>query len=336
MLIACATPSGAAPSVAPLPFRQVDTITLRGSEGWDYLTVGSADRRLYVTRGTRVTCLSLDSNGLIDELTGLNGVHGVAVNDEDEIIFVTNGKSNTVSLHDSFTFLHTGDVPAGNNPDAIVYDRASKLAFAFNHGGNSATVIDTEHRGVIAPVILPGKPEFAVTDGKGHVYVNIEDTSQICAIDAKKRVVTATWSLSPCTSPTGLAIDAKHNRLFATCDGGKMAVVDTKTGKVVATPAIGEGPDAAAFDPVTGNVFSSNGKDGTITILHQRTPDIYDAVATLPTKVGARTMAIDVATHRIYTIAGDIAADDAGASNTQQHRRSYLPGSVAILVYGAE
>ncbi len=314
----------------PTPFHLLQTISLTGNEGWDYLTVDSAARRLYVSRGTRVAVVDIDAGKQVGEIPGTEGVHGIAIDPADGRGFTSNGRASTVTVFDLKTLAKIADVSVGKRPDAILYDVASGRVFTFNAGDKSSTAIDAKTATVVGTVPLPGKPEFAVADGKGLVYDNIEDQNEIVAFDAKSLKVVGTWPIAPCESPSGLAIDTKHHRLFSVCDGGKMAVTDTTTGKVVATPAIGNGPDAAGFDPSTDNVFSSNGEDGALTILHEKKPDVYEPVATVTTRKGARTMAIDEKTHRVYTVT----ADSAPAAPDAPRKRSYVDGSFVVLVYG--
>jgi YVTN family beta-propeller protein len=331
-----ASPSVASAAASDAGIHLLQSISLPGTEGWDYLSVDSAARRLYVSRGTHVAVIDIDAGKVVGDIPDTAGVHGVAIDTADGKGFTSNGKANSVTVFDLKTLAKTATVAVGNRPDAILYDPSTARVFTFNAGGPSATAIDAKTDTVVGTVPLPGKPEFAAADGKGMIYDNIEDKSEIVAIDAKALTVTATWPIAPCESPSGLAFDIKHQRLFSVCDGGKMAVTDAKSGKVVATPVIGNGPDAAGFDPKTGNVYSTNGEDGTLTVLHEQSPDVYTTVGTATTKPGARTMALDEKTHRIYTIAGDLAPAPTVAPGepAPKKRRSYVDGSVTVLVYG--
>jgi DNA-binding beta-propeller fold protein YncE len=222
-------------------------------------------------------------------------------------------------------------VQAGTNPDGIVYDPASKRVFAFNGRSQNATAIDARTGKVDGTIALGGKPEFPVSDGQGNVYDNIEDKNEIVRIDSKNLTVTAHWSIAPCESPSGLAIDKENRRLFAVCDEKKMAVVDADSGKVVATPAIGEGPDAAAYDPGTKLAFSSNG-EGTLTVVRQKDKDTYEVVENVETARGARTMALDIATHKIYLSTAEFGPAPTPSANNPHPRPSIKPGSFKVLI----
>src|SRR5258706_4332990 len=243
-------------------------IKIGGEGGWDYLTADSTARRLYVSHATHVVVIDLDGGKVVGDIPDTPGANGIAFAQELSRGFISNGRSNNVTIFDLKTLKAIGQAPAGQNPDAIRYDAVSGRVFAFNNRGKSATVIDAKTGTVAATIELPGAPEFSVADGKGKVYVNIEDTNEIVEIDAAKATVTKKYSLSPCDGPWGLAIDTKTRRLFSVCSNRMMAISDPDTGKVVATPAIGAGSDGVAFDPGVGFAFSSNG-DGTLTIVQQ-------------------------------------------------------------------
>jgi YVTN family beta-propeller protein len=260
-------------------------------------------------------------------------VHGIALAPAMHRGWISNGKSNTVTVFDTGTLKTTATVKAsGENPDAILYDPASQRVFTFNGHSGNATAIDANSGKVLATIALPGKPEFAVTDGTGHVYVNIEDKSELVDLDPKTGKLRATWSLAPGESPSGLALDNAHHRLFAVCDNQQMIVLDAQNGKRVASVPIGNGPDAAAFDPARGLAFSSNGESGTLTVVHEDDPDHYRVVASVPTQTTARTMALDPKTGNVY-----LSAARFGAHNEQggPHKRPpILPNSFTVLVVG--
>src|SRR5581483_485536 len=218
-------------------------IQVGGEGGWDYLTVDSGARRLYVSHATHVVVVDVDSNKVVGDIPNTPGVHGIAIADDLGKGFVSNGRGNNVTIFDLKTLKTTGTAPTGENPDSIRYDAVSKRVFAFNGRSKSATAIDAKSGSVAATIPLPGKPEFSVADGKGHVYANLEDTNEIVEIDAAKGAVTKKYSLSPCDGPSGLAIDMKNRRLFSVCSNRLMAISDPDAGKVVATPAIGAGSD---------------------------------------------------------------------------------------------
>jgi YVTN family beta-propeller protein len=315
-------------------YRVLDTWKLGGDGGWDYLTVDSAAHLLYITRGNRVMVVDLQSGKLAAEIPGFDGIHGVALDSDGKFAYVSDGRANAVRVFDRTSHQIIATIPVDKGPDAIVFEPVYKYVFSMNgHGGNTS-VIDAASNKVIATIALPGRPEFAGADGQGAVFINIEDKSELVRVDAATLKVTATWKLAPCESPSGFAIDPAHRRGFSVCDGKKMAITDLDSGKVVATPAIGEGPDAAGFDPTRGLVFSSNGQDGTLTILHQDTPDSYSLVQTMPTKRGARTMAVDPSTGNVYTVTADFGPRPAPTPANPHPWPTILPGTFTVIVVG--
>ena len=307
-------------------YHVIGEIKVGGEGGWDYLTVDSAARRLYVSHGTHVVVVDIDAQKVVGDIPDTPGVHGIAIAPELGKGFISNGRGNNVTIFDLKTLKATGTAATGENPDSIRYDAVSGRVFAFNGRSKSATAIDAKTGSVAGTIPLPGKPEFSVADGKGKVYVNIEDTNEIVEIDAAKAAVTKKYSLSPCDGPSGLAFDTKSRRLFSVCSNRVMAVSDPDAGKVVATPPIGGGSDGAAFDAGTGYAFSSNG-DGTLTIVSQ-TAGKYDVLENIATERGARTIAVDEKTHRVYVPTAKAAPSAAGA------RTSYLPDTFKVLVVG--
>ena len=301
-------------------------IKIGGEGGWDYLTTDSAARRLYVSHASHVVVVDLDAEKVAGDIPDTPGVHGIAIVPELNRGFISNGRGNNVTIFDLKTLKATGKVDAGENPDSIRYDSVSGRVFAFNGRSKNATVIDAKSGRAAATIPLPGKPEFSIADGKGKVYVNIEDTNEIVEIDAARAAVSKKYSLSPCEGPSGLAFDAKDRRLFSVCSNRLMAVSDPDAGKVVATPAIGAGPDGAAFDPGTGYAFSSNG-DGTLTVV-QQTGGKWDVVDNIATQRGARTIAVDEKTHKIYLPTATTQPSQTGG------RASYLPDTFKVLVVG--
>lgn len=304
-----------------------------GEGGWDYLIFDSHSHRLFVTRGSHVMVLDPATGKQLGDIPNTSGVHGVALVTELGVGLTSNGRANTVTIFDLKTLQPKGEVKTGMNPDAIMYDPASKYVFAFDGRSHEATVIDPAKATVVGTIPLGGKPEFGVSDEKGHVFVNIEDKSEIAEIDAQKMTVLAKWPLAPCEEPSGLAIDKKNGRLFSVCSNEKMAVVDTKSGKVVATVPIGKGPDAAAFDPGTQLAFSSNG-EGNLTIVHQDSPDKYSVVQTLDTARGARTMTLDPSTHKIYLVTAKFGPAPAPSADQPRPRPPMLPNSFEVIVVG--
>jgi DNA-binding beta-propeller fold protein YncE len=317
----------------PPKYRILQHFAVGGEGFWDYLVFDSQGHRLFITRGTHVIVLDPDTGKQTGEIPNTDGVHGVALVPELGVGLTSNGRANTVTIFDLKTLKPKGEVRTGTNPDAIMYDPASKRVFAFDGRSQEATVIDPAKAAAIGTIPLGGKPEFGVSDEKGHVFVNIEDKSEIAEIDSRNMKVLAKWPLAPCEEPSGLAIDKNNGRLFAVCSNQKMAVVDSSTGKVVATVPIGRRPDAAAFDRDTQLVFSSNG-EGNLTVVHQDSPDQYTVLQTLDTAVGARTMALDPATHKIYLVTAKFGPPPAPTAEQPHPRPTMLANSFEVIVVG--
>jgi DNA-binding beta-propeller fold protein YncE len=301
-----------------------------GEGGWDYLTVDTGSNRLFLSRGTHVMVFDLKRDTVIADIPNTPGVHGVALAPELNRGFTSNGRDSSVTIFDYKTLATIGNVKiAGRNPDAILYDPVTRRVFTFNGGTANATVIDATNGTVLGTVDLGGKPETGVVD-RGKVYVNVEDRNEIVVFDPKTLAVYAHWSLAPCEEPTGLAIDREHQRLFAGCGNKVMAVVDERTGRVVATPPVGDGVDAAGFDPATQLAFTSNG-EGSITVVHEDSPDKYTVVETIPTQRGARTMSVDPKTHRLYTVSADFGPAPAPTADRPRPRAPMIPGTFVVL-----
>jgi DNA-binding beta-propeller fold protein YncE len=316
------------------PYHIVGRIPLAGEGGWDYLTVDTAGHRLYVSRGTHVAVIDLDRDSVVGDIPNTNGVHGIAVVRELNRGFTSNGRDTTVTIFDLKTLAPVSVVKVtGRNPDAIIYDPVSRRVFTFNGGGENATAIDPQSGAVVGTLDLGGKPENAVSDGRGHMFVNIEDKSELVEFDPRTLKVLARWPLAPCEEPSGLAIDRKTNRLFSVCSNGVMAVVDPDKGRVVTTLPIGNGTDGAAFDPGSGFAVSSNG-EGTMTVVHEESPDSFKVVGTVPTQRGGRTIALDERTHRLYTIAAQYGEAPAPTADRPRPRPPVIPGSVVVLILG--
>ncbi len=296
LFLAAAPLVGAGP--APPAHRLAGAWPVGGGGGWDYVTVDAAARRVYVAHATRIDVLDADSGKKVGEVPA-EGAHGVAIAPDLKKGFSTNGRAGTVTVFDTGTLAVTATVKAtGENPDAILYEPVTKRVFAFNGRGRNVTAIDAASNAVVGTLPAGGKPEFAVSDAAGVVYVNVEDTAEIVAFDAKSLTVRNRWSLAPCADPTGLAFDPKGRRLFAGCGNKLMAVVSADSGKVLGTVPIGAGCDGTAFDAASGLAFASAG-DGTLTAVAEPSPGVFEAVETIPTKKGARTLALDPAKHRI-------------------------------------
>ncbi len=309
-------------------YKVIKTVPISGEGGWDYIYVDSDARRIYVSHATQVVVLDADSYGVVGSIPDTQGVHGIAIAPELGRGFTSNGRSNDVTIFDLKTLKTIGTVKTDANPDAIVYDSVSKRVFTFNGRGKNTTAINAADGSVAGTLALGGKPEFAVADGKGSIFVNNEDTSELIQIDSQKITETHRWPLAPCKSPSGLAMDRKNRRLFAVCDEKVMAVVNADTGKVVATPTIGEGVDASAFEPATQLAFASNG-EGTLTVVHEDSPDKYTVLENVPTKRSARTLGLDLKTHNIFLPAADFDPPAPG-----ERRGKIKPGSFVLLVLG--
>ena len=307
---------------------------LGGEGGWDYLAIDPTARRLFVTRADHVDVIDLATGHPVGVIANTAGVHGVAFAPDLRRGYTSNGRANTVTAFALDTLEAIASAPvSGINPDAILYEPRYGHVFTFNGRSSNASVLDAASLKPVATVALPGKPEFSVTDGAGNVFVNIEqEQGQIVAIDGKTLRVRSTWKLPGCADPSGLAFDVAHHRLFSVCDHGVMVVTDSVSGRQVAQVPIGNGPDAAAFDPKSGLVFSSNGEDGTLTVVPQDDADHYRPVATLATKATARTMALDPATGRVYLSAADLVAATDPPPPPARPRRQVAPGSFVILV----
>ena len=326
--------TGAARADGP-GYTVLETWHLPGAVRWDYLTFDPVGRRLFVTRGGSVDVLDVTTGKVIGSIPDTRGAHGVALTPDIGKGFVSDGAANTVTVFDLATLKTIATVPTGTKPDAIVYDTASRRVFAANGDSGDLTVIDAVTDGVIGTVALGGRPEFAAVDGKGRLYVNLEDISKVAVIDTVGLKVVATYDLgSVCNAPAGLAIDTTKNRLFSTCRNRVMAVVDATTGALQASLPIGASTDAAAYDPETGLAFSSNG-DGTLTVIDASRPDHLTVVQTVPTMPTARTMALDPSTHRIWLAAAETDGFEAPTAERLHPRPHLKPGSFMILTVGA-
>jgi hypothetical protein len=303
-----------------------------GGEGfWDYLTVDSVTRRLYVSRSTHVMVVDLETEKLAGDIPDTPGVHGIALAPEMNRGFISNGQANSATIFDLKTLKVLGKVKTGTNPDAILYDPASKKVFTFNGRSHDTTVFDAATGEVDSTLPLGGKPEFAATNGAGKVYVNIEDTSEIVEIDSRNLQVLRRFSLKPGEEPSGMGIDVEHHRLYSGCHNKMMTVLDTESGKVIATIPIGEGVDGNGFDAGTRWAFSSNG-EGTLTVAGESSPGKFEVLETVPTQRGARTMAIDPKTHTIYLPTAEFAPPAAGTPASPRPRPTMIKDSFMILV----
>ena len=310
------------------------TISVGGAGGWDYLVVDDAARRVYVSHSTEVDVLDADSGAIVGKIENLHGVHGIALAPDLGRGFISDGHANAVIVFDLKTLKVLTQVSTGKNPDAIVYEPVTHKVFAFNGGSGTATVIDTAGNKAVGTIDLGGKPEFAAVDGKGHVFDTLEDKSILIKIDAAKQTVTEHWPLAPGEEPSSLAIDGKNDRLFAGCHNRLLVVVNADNGKVVTTQPIGEGVDAAVFDPQTALVITSN-SEGSLTVIHQDTADKYSVVETIQTQKRSRTLALDKKNHRLFVPAAQFAAAPAPTPNNPHVRPVMIPGSFSVLVFNA-
>lgn len=277
----------------------IKKIPIAGSGGFDYLTVDEGARRLYVSHGTQVEVLDVDSLTLVGSVPKTPGVHGIAIAPELGRGFVSNGQSSTVTIFDLKTLKAIGEAPTGQKPDAIIYDPATSRVFAFNGESKSATAIDAATGKVAGTVNLDGGPEFAAADGNGFVYNNLEEENQVLKINSRELKVEQRWPTAPCASPSSMAMDPATRRLFVGCRNKVMAVIDADSGKVITTLPIGDHVDASAFDTDTKLIFNSNG-EGTISVIHEDSSDKYSAVETVKTLPRAKTMALDRKTDRLF------------------------------------
>jgi DNA-binding beta-propeller fold protein YncE len=336
-LLQTAAATTRAADTSPIPaanYTVSRSFPLGGRGGWDYLALEASGARLFVSRGDRVDVVETVSGKLVATIPTTPGVHGIAFAPALIRGFTSNGRSNTVSVFELDTLRVIQEVAvSGKNPDAILYEPRHNYIITANGETANLSVLDAGTLQVAATLPLPGPPEFMATDGAGTVYVNIKtDAGKLVAVDAKSLAVKATWPLAGCANPTGLALDAAHHRLFSVCQNQIMAVTDALSGRQVARVVIGGGPDAVAFDSDLGLVFSSNGMDGTLTVIHQETPDEYRVIATVTTQVSARTMVLDPATHKIYLAAARLGETPPATEEQPHPRPNIVPDSFAILV----
>jgi YVTN family beta-propeller protein len=310
-------------------YRVLARRTLGGEGFWDYLTLDPVARRIYISRWTHVMVVDADSYQAVGDIPDIAGAHGIAIAREFGRGFITEGEGNRVAIFDLRTLKKIGAAKTGQGPDGIIYDPSSKRVFAFNGRDGTASVIEASTGAVVGTIDLGGSPEFAAADEEGHVYNNLEDENQVLQIDSKTLKVLNRWSIAPGESPSAMAIDRSHHRLFIGCHNRLMVVMDADTGRIAATAAIGEGVDAARFDPSTQLVFSSSG-EGSLSVIHEDSPNRYTLVDKVKTERGARTMELDPKTHRVYTVTADL-----GPQPSAPHEPpTMVPGSFRLLVYG--
>jgi len=314
-------------------YHVVTTYKVGGDGGWDYLITDPEARRVYISRGTHVMVLDADSGKSVGDIPDTQGVHGIALAPELGRGFTSNGREGTVSIFDIKSLATTSKVKVGDNPDAILYDPATKRVFTFNGRSQDSTAVDAASGKVLGTIKLDGKPEFAASDAKGEIFVNIEDKGELVAIDPNKLEVKAKWPLAPCEEPSGLSIDRKNRRLYVGCGNKMMAVVDADSGKVLATPAIGDGVDATTFDAETGLAFASCGADGVLTAVKEESPGKFTA-ENVPTQRGARTLALDAKTHNVFVVTAQFGPRPEPTADNPHPRPALVPDSFVVLVVG--
>lgn len=338
LLAAGRTPSKRSANVAaiaqaagPSGYHLLKSIPVGGDTFWDYLKFDSSTRHLFISHGTHVVVLDVDSGKVVGDMTGMKGIHGIVLAPEFNRGFVTDGQAAQVVIFDLTTLQVTGSAPADKDADGEVYDPASKRVFTMNGDSKTSTVVDAKTGKVVGHIDLGGQPEFPVADGAGHVYANIESTSEIVEIDSNTMKITHRWPLAPGQSPSGLAMDTQNRVLFSGCHNKMMVMMNADTGKVIATAPIGQGVDATRFDAGTGDAFSSNG-DGTLTVIHEDSPTQFSVVENVTTERGARTMALDPKTHEVFLVTAQVTR----IQNPPPHTRPFkmVPGTFHVLVFG--
>ncbi len=329
--LACVCTLAPTALAAQKPYHVINHWTIGGEGGWDYLHDDSAAHRLYIAHGPRVDMIDTETGKPVGAITGLHGTHGIAFDTAGKYGFVSDGGGNAVVAFDRKTLATVATIPAGTNPDGIVFEPATQTVWAFNGRSHNVTVIDAASLKAIDTIALPGKPEFPAVDGQGHVFDNIEDKSEVVRLDARSKAVTAEWPAG-CDSPSGLAIDVIGHRLFPVCDGEKMSVIDSESGKQLGTASIGDGPDAARWSPRFRLAFASSG-DGILAVVNAAAQG-YPTLEKLPTERGARTMAYDSATDRIYTVTAKFGPRPQPTAQMPHPWPSIVPGSFTVIVIG--
>jgi len=325
-LVVCALAQDTSSHSGTSGYHLVKTISVGGTEGWDYVTMNSDARRLYIGRDDHIDVVDVDAGMVVGKVAGLSHTHGMVLVPDLGRGFTSDGEANTSTIVDLKTLTKIGSVKTGKDPDSFVYDEVTKRVFIMNSAGSDVTAIDAAVGTFAGTVALDGQPEAGVADGKGKIFVNITDKDQIVEFDARSLQILHRWPLAPGEGPSGLAIDRKNRRLFSVCDNLMMVVMDADTGKVIATPAVGAGTDASLFDPDTGNAFASAGGSATLTVIHEDSPDQFRVVDNIPTQSGARTMTLDTKTHNILLVT---ARHGHGATHSL-----VLPNTFVVLVVG--
>jgi DNA-binding beta-propeller fold protein YncE len=307
------------------------TWDLGGDGAWDYIVPAPAQHRVYIGRTNRVMVVDTNDGKLVGEVRGINGAHGTAIADKSGHGFATSGNDQSIVMFDLATFKELARIPAAEDADAILYDPPSNRVFSLNGDAHSSTVVDAASGKLVTNIPLGGKPEYGVSAGDGKVYANLTDTSEVVEIDARAASVARRWSTGACKQPVSMAIDTKNHRLFSGCRSGVLAVSDYQSGKTLTTVPIGMGVDGAGYDASTGDVFATNA-DGTLTVIHQDTPDTYHVVGSVMTPMGSRNMGLDPTTHRIYVAAATFAAAAPAGQGGRAGRPAVVPGTFKLLV----
>jgi YVTN family beta-propeller protein len=333
-LLMCAAVSAPVLMHGQKPYKVIDRWKVGGDGGWDDITIDNAAHRLYISRGARVDVVDTQTGKLAGSINGLHRTHAIGLEPSGKLGFITDGGGNAVVVFDRATLATVATIPAGTNPDLVLYEPVTQSIWAFNGRSRDATIIDVATLKAVATLAVPGKPEFSVTDGKGTIYTNIEDKGEIIRIDARQRAITATWPMKGCDSPSGLGFDAAGARLFSVCDGKKMFITDAVSGGNLGVAAIGDGPDGAGFSLRFNLAFSSNG-EGTLSVIDASKPG-FPTVETLPTQKSARTMTYDKLSDRIYTVAAEFGPRPAPTAENPRPAAPLVPGSFVVLVIGRE
>jgi DNA-binding beta-propeller fold protein YncE len=318
------------PARAQQPYHILDKWKLADAGWWDYLTVDGAGHRLYVTRGDHVDVIDTVSGKPVGTISGLHGIHGVALDTAGKFGYISDGSANAVVVFDRGTLATVTTIPAGSGPDSILFEPATQTVWAFNGRSKDATVIDAATQKVVATVALPGRPEAPATDGAGTVYDNIEDKNEIVRLDARAKKLTAEWPVAGCDGPSGLAMDPVAQRLFPVCDGKKMGIVDARSGKTLTTSTIGDRPDAAGWSASKKLAFASCG-EGVLSVIDGAD---YKTIETLPTQSGARTMAYDSSADRVYLVTAEFGPRPAPTADNPRPRPAMIPGTFTVIVVG--
>ena len=333
MCLLALVPLGATQAADQPPhYRITHQVPLPGDEGWDYLLYDQQGQRLFVSHGSRVLVVDGEKLSVTGEIPGTPGVHGIALAPDLDRGYISAGRAGSVVVFELKTLARLKEIKVtGENPDAILYDPATHRVLTFNGRGRNVTAIDAKTDEVVGTVAVDAKPEFAATDGKGRVYVNLEDRNSLAALDPQQVALLSTWPLPGCDKPSGLAIDAAHGRLFPVCGSKVMLVVDAASGKVLGSAPIGAGVDAAAYDPATRLAFASCG-EGVLTVVRVDASGRPEVAESLATQRGARTMALDLEKHRVFLVTADVSPPPPATAEQPHPRPSIAPGSVRLLV----